>query len=100
MNYGKCYYPLCGKEFIRRLLVRVKESMPFREKWGLGYGGVLSEDLVRKCMNIDEGKILIRSPKEIGIKGENIYEDADIFFDDLNLSDVISVPRYGELTGN
>ena len=97
LNPGKCYYPLCGKEFIRRVLVRVKESMPFQLNWGLGYGGVLPEELARECMDIDSGTILIRSPLEIGIKGEDIYEDADIFFDDLKLSDEIRVPRYGEL---
>ena len=48
LNVGKCYYPLCGKEFIRRVLVRVKESMPFHQKWGIGYGGVLPEELLRK----------------------------------------------------
>ena len=96
LNVGKCYYPFCGKEFVRRVLVRVKESMPFQGKWGLGYGSVLPEDLVRKCMGINEEKLLIQSPQEIGIKGEDLYEDADIFFDELNLSDEIKVPRYGE----
>ena len=66
INIGKCYYPLCGKEFLRRVLVRVKESMPFTERWGMGYGGVLPEDLVRLCMGIDGDSILIRSPLEIG----------------------------------
>ena len=95
LNVGKCYYPFCGKEFIRRLLVRVKESVPFQGRWGLGYGNVLPENLVRKCMGIDEEKILIRSPLEMGIKGKDIYEDADAFFDVLNLSDEVKVPRYG-----
>ncbi len=100
LNVGKCYYPLCGREFIRRLLARVKESMPFREKWGMGYGMVLPEQLVRKCMDIGEDKILIRSPREIGLIGENIYKDADIFFEDLKLSDRIKVPKYADFARN
>ncbi len=92
LNIGKCYYPLCGKEFVRRLLVRVKESMPFREKWGVGYGRPLPEELLRRCLKIGEGKILIRSPQELGIKGENIYEDAECFFRELKLDDEIEVP--------
>ncbi len=92
-NIGKCYYPLCGKEFIRRLLARVKESMDFKERWGLGYGRVLPEELVRKCMNIDESKILIQQPSEAGIEGKNIYNDAHSFFETLKLSDVIRVSR-------
>ena len=94
INVGKCYYPLCGKEFIRRLLLRVKESMPFREKWGLGYGAVLPETLIRKYMGIDDKKLLILSPDQMGIKGEDIYDDANVFFERLNLSDKITVPNY------
>ncbi|MBO4679457.1 MAG: hypothetical protein J5626_07285 [Lachnospiraceae bacterium] len=94
INIGKCYYPLCGKEFIRRLLLRVKESMPFTEKWGLGYGAVLPEMLIRKYMNIDEKKLLILAPDEMGIKGKDIYEDAEAFFEHLNLTDKIMVPNY------
>ena len=96
LNVGKCYYPLCGKEFIRRLLVRVKESMPFHEKWGVGYGGVLPEKLVRKCLNIGEDKILIQSPHEIGIRGRNLYRDADAFFEYLHLTKEIKVPKYSD----
>ena len=97
LNIGKCYYPLCGKEFIRRLLTRVKESMPFKQSWGRGYGSVLPEDLLKKCINIKEDTILIRSPIEMGLKGKNIYEDADIFFEQLKLSDKIQLPKYRDL---
>lgn len=94
INVGKCYYPLCGKEFIRRLLVRVKESMPFMEKWGIGYGAVLPEPLIRRYMEIDDKKLLILSPDEMGIKGKDIYEDANAFFEHLNLTDKIAIPNY------
>lgn len=94
INVGKCYYPLCGKEFIRRLLVRVKESMPFMEKWGIGYGAVLPEPLIRRYMEIDDKKLLILSPDEMGIKGKDIYEDANAFFKHLNLTDKIAIPNY------
>lgn len=97
LNVGKCYYPLCGKEFIRRLLIRVKESMPFKQKWGVGYGGVLPEALLRKCMDVREGTILIKSPIAMGLKGENLYEDADAFFEHLKLSKEIKIPKYAAL---
>ncbi len=99
-NVGKCYYPLCGKEFVRRLLVRVKESMPFREKWGIGYGGVLPEEMLRQCMNIKEGTIVIGPPDELGIQGKNIYQDADAFFEHLELKDEIRVVKYAEYLGS
>ncbi len=94
LNVGKCYYPLCGREFIRRLLVRVKESMPFQQNWGRGYGSVLPEPILKQCMNIGDNTILIRSPIEMGLKGKNIYEDAAIFFEQLKLNDSIQVPKY------
>ncbi|MCR4585984.1 MAG: hypothetical protein K5686_09705 [Lachnospiraceae bacterium] len=95
-NIGKCYYPLCGREFIRRLLTRVKESVPFRQNWGRGYGSVLPEELLKKCLKIGDKTLLIRSPIEMGLKGVNIYEDADIFFRQLELSEDIRLPEYGE----
>lgn len=94
INVGKCYYPLCGKEFIRRLIVRVKESMPFCERWGVGYGKVLPENMVRKCLRIDDSRILIGSPAELGIKGDSLYEDAGSFFSKLDLLDEIKLPEY------
>ena len=96
LNVGKCYYPLCGKEFIRRVLVRVKESMPFQQRWGIGYGGVLPEELLRKCMNVKEGTIMIGEPDKMGIRGYDLYQDADAFFEHLKLSDEIRVPKYSE----
>ena len=77
-------------------MVRVKESMPFHEKWGVGYGGVLPEKLVRKCLNIGEDKILIQSPHEIGIRGRDLYRDADAFFEYLHLTKEIKVPKYSD----
>ena len=100
INIGKCYYPLCGKEFIRRLLLRVKESMPFEEKWGLGYGAVLPDQLIRKYMGIDDKKLLILAPDEMGIKGKDIYEDAEAFFEHLNLTDKITIPNYRKYRQN
>ena len=100
LNVGKCYYPLCGREFVRRVLVRVKESMPFREKWGIGYGSVLPEKLLKKCMHIGENQILIQSPLEMGLTGKNIYEDADRFFECLKLSEEIHMPKYTEFMRN
>ena len=93
LNVGKCYYPLCGKEFVRRLMLRVKESMPFKQNWSLGYGVGLPPALLRDMLKISDSKILIGSPIEMGLKGQDIFEDADIFFDHLKLSDNILVRK-------
>lgn len=94
LNDKKCYYPMCGKEFLRRILTRLKESVPFKENWHMSYGQVLSERQTRIIMDIPDDSILINSPDEMGIKGEDIYADADAFLAKINLSKEISVPDY------
>ncbi len=94
LNVKKCYYPLCGKEFLRRVMCRIKESMPFKENWHMSYGQLLSDKQSRVIMNIPEDAIVINSPAEMGIMGDNVYEDADRFLAKLNLSKEIVVPNY------
>lgn len=94
LDVKKCYYPLCSKEFLRRVLCRVKESVPFLGKWHLSYGQLLSEDRTRSIMNIPQDAIVINAPDEMMIRGYNIYEDADAFWKKLNLSLDIVVPDY------
>lgn len=90
----KCYYPMCGKGFVRRILLRIKESIPFKENWNLGYGNVAPEVYTRQFMNIGSNDIYIGTPKELGIKGVNLYEDADTFIKKLGLEGRIIVPNY------
>ena len=96
LNPRLCYYPMCGKSFLRRVLARIKESMPFEENWQLGYGNILPEQLIKKLVGIGEDDIYIGSPEELHIAGKNIYQDADAFLKKLNLSDRIVIPTYGE----
>ncbi len=94
LNVKKCYYPLCGKEFLRRVMCRIKESMPFKENWHMSYGQLLSDKHSRIIMDIPENAIVINSPSEMGIEGKDIYQDADRFLEKLNLSKEIVVPNY------
>lgn len=96
LDARKCYYPMCGRSFVRRILARLKESMPFRGNWGLSYGEVLSEKMIKKYLDIQESDLYIGSPSDMDIVGEDIYRDADAFLKKLNLGDRISVPQYGE----
>ena len=89
-----CYYPMCGKAFVRRVLCRIKESMPFKCGWGLSYGVVLNEKVTRTIMNIRDTDIYIGSPSEMEIRGENIYEDTDMFLKKIGIADKIVVPNY------
>lgn len=94
LDVKKCYYPLCGKSFVRRILTRIKESMPFTGSWHLSYGQILNQAKTRLMMGIPENAILINFPEEMGISGENIYKDADAFLDTLGLDKHIRVPKY------
>lgn len=91
-----CYYPMCGKAFVRRVLCRIKESMPFKAGWGLSYGVVLNEDYTRRIMDINDPDIYIGSPSEMNIRGEDIYEDADAFLDKIGIADKIVLPKYSD----
>lgn len=94
LNVGKCFFPLCGKEFNRRLMLRLKESMPFKADWGISYGLMLDEQRTRRYLGIDKKKILIMSPSDMGIIGKDIYADADAFISKLHLEDTITLPKY------
>lgn len=90
----KCFYPMCGKGFVRRVLLRIKESVPFKENWHLSYGNVADEKSTRNMLNIGENDIYIGTPKEMGIKGKDMFEDANVFLEKLGLDDEIKIPHY------
>ncbi len=94
LDSRKCYYPMCGKSFVRRIMARIKESMPFESNWGLSYGKVMKESAARRALKAEEGDIYIGAPLEMNIMGNDLYADADAFLDKLNIRDKIVVPRY------
>lgn len=96
MEVAKAYYPMCGKAFLRRVISRLKESMPFKMNWGMTYGKVASEALIREIMKINEKSIYVGTPQEMGISGMDIRQDADAFLSRIRLNDRIRVPKYTE----
>ena len=99
LDVRKCYYPLCGKEFLRRIMVRLKESVPFKNNWGRGYGSLIPSYEIRELFDIGKNQIMILSPEEMHIKGKDIYEDAENFIDVLNLDKNVKIPwRKAEVT--
>lgn len=85
LNITKCYYPLVGKEFFRRVMFRVIESAPVKNNWYVGYGFKLSEDETRNFFQLKEKDLLISEPYSMGIKGEDIYLDTINMFETLNV---------------
>lgn len=94
LNIKRCFYPICGKAFVRRILLRLKESMPFKENWYLGYGSIANTEFIMQNINLKPLDIYIGTPKQMDIKGQDIYEDADNFLKKLNLGKNIVVPKY------
>ena len=60
----------------------------------MSYGQLLSDKHSRVIMDIPSDAIVIGSPAEMDIRGEDIYEDADRFLEKLNLNKEIVVPSY------
>ena len=98
LDIKKCYFPLVGREFLRRLLFRVKESLPFKENWSWGYGRTLEEEPLRRFFNLKDSDYVISTPNEIGISGGDIYRDTARLIENLNLEDEFDVPKIKKLS--
>ncbi len=72
-------FPLTSIAFLRRLVFRVMESVPFKEEWSKNYGIGLNDDEVKKILKLSSKDIFVGRPKRIGLKGISLKEDADTF---------------------
>lgn len=97
LDQARCYYPMCGKSFLRRIMSRVKESMPFEVEWGMTYGKVADEKMSKLLMSIGDDSIYIGTPQSMGIEGKNIYSDANNFLARVGLRDKIRIPEYKQV---
>lgn len=93
-NLEKCFYPLIGKEFLRRIIYRIMESTPFKEPvWNRGYGIPCSLEQIRKFYNLKEDDILIGTANDLGIKGQDLNDDLQSFLSSLNLVNKVDVKK-------
>ena len=94
INMKKCFYPMCSVLFLRRIVLRVMESMSFHEEsWYPYYGQTLSEDQFRAIFNIPETDIVISSPLNMGIYGYDINDDSKHFFEKIDLDKYIKLAK-------
>lgn len=85
LNIQKLYFPLCHPSFLRRLVFRLKEQTPdITVRWINGYGSPCEEYTIKKIIALRENDIVICTPQEMGIKGEDIIDDANRMFDYIN----------------
>ncbi len=93
LNAKKCFYPICSREFVRRIVFRVMESVPFEcSEWYPNYGIALSDGQFRNIFDISQKNMVISSPDEMGITGENLFSDGAEMFRIMGIDDSIVIP--------
>ena len=98
LDVEKCYYPIAAREFLRRILFRVLETMPVKNDWSSGYGQPLSSDQIRNIFNVPTSDIIVPQPSELNIYGNNIYNDAISTLNSLNLQDEFDIEKIKKLS--
>lgn len=88
LNMKKAYFVLCHPSFLRRICLRLKEVTEFEgEEWAYGYGNVPDKKTTMNFFNFDEkSDVVILSPHNMGIKGNDIYEDLETVLKGTNLT--------------
>lgn len=94
LDVQKCYFPIKGKEFLRRVLFRVLESVPVEDSyWGQCYGLNFKSDKIREILNTKPTDVVIPAPSEMGITGEDLYEDTISTIKYLNLEKEFDIDK-------
>lgn len=84
----KAYFAFCNPSFLRRLVFRVMESSDFKYTgWNEGYGYPCDSHLIKAAFSTKKLDIVIPQPWEIGINGEDIFEDWKQFLNFEGLQD-------------
>ena len=87
-------YPIKSKEFLRRVLFRVKESSKVEDYyWGDGYGQALTASEMRTFLGAKPHDLVISCPEEMGIEGNNIYDDTVALIQTLGIEKEFDVPK-------
>ena len=91
LNIKKCYFPIVHPSFLRRLCFRACEITPVRNAWNYGYGSVMNFSNAKFLLddNLDNS-IYISSPREMGIMGDDLLKDLDVFINVIN-------SKYGDI---
>lgn len=99
LNIQKCYFPLSSKEFLRRIIFRIMETSDLKDpEWGNGYGHPATQSECREFYKAKPQDIVITSPMETGITGENIYKDTLNMIESLNLEKEFDVKSLKKLS--
>ena len=98
LDIEKCYFPIRSKEFLRRIMFRVQESIPVKYiDWQNGYGKLADEEQIRSFYNLKPTDIVISNPTEMGIKGNNLYEDTLNVINKIKMNDEFNTEKIKKL---
>ena len=85
INVQNLFFPLCHPSFLRRLVFRLYEETPdIKNGWTDVYGRTCDDYTVRQIMDLKENDIVICQPSEMGVRGNNIIDDANAMVDYIN----------------
>lgn len=92
LNKANLIKSLCYVEFLRRIIFRVKETIPVKdEDWGDGYGCTCDEEKIRAILRLTDDDIFIDQPREMRIRGNDLIEDFEAAVDSLKIENKIDV---------
>lgn len=94
LNIEHCYFAMIAKEFLRRCIFRVLESVPVTYGlWGRDYGHTLSAEDIKKFYNTNKFDLIIGRPKELNIFGKDIYIDTENMIKALSLEEIFELNK-------
>lgn len=87
LDIATCYFPMCNPAFLRRILFRLLESIPAKyPAWGNGYGLPMDPKQTKKFIGADDNSIVISETKDMGIRGYELFSDAERMFESVGLN--------------
>lgn len=85
LNIQKLFFPMCHPSWFRRLGFKLKEVTPdIARSWTFGYGRTCDESIIREILDLKPNDIVICRPDEMGVRGNDLAEDADNMFEHIN----------------
>lgn len=85
INVRKLFFPMCHNSWLRRLVFRLIEETPhITSDWNCGYGTPANESLIREIIDLKSNDIVISQPSEMGVKGNDLVDDANAIFEHIN----------------
>ncbi len=94
LNESMCIGPFNRPEFVRRVIFRLIETTPVNKAWQVEYGHVLKDSAkLKRIIGAGEDDITFENPENMGIKGEDIYDDFESVVKYLKLEDVVKLRK-------